>query len=272
MNAGAERLRWARDALRIHCPHCSGDRFADGLLGDNRIPLHRLFVVPPASPRDGGRVEDVAARRALPLAPSTVLLLPAGRRYRFAFAPGLLLVGYHFRLEAVTGHDLLGGAVRWGAHPAAAAEAERAWSASRGAGLADALASEAVLRACLARLVDLPWAAVERACLAQRRWAGAMAELERLGARRAVAACARRQGMTREGFSRAFARDLGISPSRWLSRRLADRATEMLLYSDRTLAAIAAELGFADGFAVSRLLRRVAGRRPSEIRRAGVGC
>jgi AraC-like DNA-binding protein len=265
LNPGAERLRWARDALRIHCPHACGDVFADGHDSINRIPLHRLFLVPRGSPADGGRVEDTTARVSLPLPPGSVLLLPADRSYRFVFARGLQLVGFHFRIEVVPGHDVLGAAVRWQrtADPAAA---DAAWGASRGRGLADWLAMEAVLRSQLARLVEVPWDAVERAANAQRRWGAAMSELERLGARRAVAACAARQKLTREGFSRAFRRDLGVSPSAWLSQRLADRASEILRYTDRTLDDIATELGFADGFAVSRLLKRVTGRRPTELR------
>lgn len=265
MNPGAERLRWARDALRIHCPHASGDCFAEGHDSANRIPLHRLFLVPTTSPSDGGRVEDLATGSALALLPGSVLLLPADRHYRFVFTPGLLLVGFHFRIESVPGHDLLGPAVTWRrtGDPAAA---DAAWAASQGRSLADWLAIEAILRGQLAGLVDLRWYAVERAAHAQRRWGAAMADLERLGARRAVAACARRHGLTREGFSRAFRRDLGVSPSAWLSRRLADRASEALLYTDRTLDDIAGDLGFCDGFAVSRLIHRVTGRRPSDLR------
>jgi len=269
MNPAAERLAWGREVLRLHCPHASGDRFADGLHGDNRLPLHRLFLVPHASPADGGRVEDVAARRSLPLTAGSVLWLPADRRYRFIFQPGLLLVGFHFRLEAVPGQDLLAGHLAWQAGAGRRDELAAAWRAAAGRSLADWLTLEGLLRTLLARHVDLPWTAVEGAVRAQRRWGASLAELERLGARRAVAACARRRGLTREGFSRAFRRELGVSPTAWLSRRLAERASEALLYSDRTCDDIATELGFADGFALSRMLKRVTGRRPGELRLRG---
>ncbi|MBA2481315.1 MAG: helix-turn-helix transcriptional regulator [Planctomycetes bacterium] len=266
MSDAADRMLWARSALRIHCPHARRDVFVDGLVGDNAIALHRLFLVPARSPGPGGRVVDVAARRSLPLSPGSVLLLPSSRRYRFEFAPGLHLIGYHFRIEVVPGRDVLGDAVRFQRVAGDHALLERTWRAFAGTDMGSWLTTEGVLRSELAALVQPSWAAVEAAVLAQRRWGAVLADLERAGARRAVAGCARRIGMTREGFSRKFQRDLGISPSAWLSRRLADRATELLLYTDRPLASIAEELGFSDAFALSKLVKRVTGQNPSGIR------
>jgi AraC-like DNA-binding protein len=213
----------------------------------------------------------VAARRSLALTPATVLLLPAARRYRFEFAPGLRLMGFHFQLEAVPGRDVLGDSVRLQRRAGDARRLAAAWKAFAADDAGAWFAVEAVLRQHLAELVRLPWAAVDAALLMQRRWSAVLEDLERLGARRAVAACAHRQGLSREGFSRRFHRDLGLSPSAWLAQRLADRARARLRGSDASLAAIAAELGFSDGFALSRFLKRVTGLRPSAIRAAPPG-
>lgn len=261
--------RWARASLRLDCPHAARDIFADGHLGENAMPYHRLFLVPAESPAEGGTVHDLAAGRRLRLLPGSATLIPIGRRYRFAFARGLRLVGFHFRLEAGPGQDVLGGALRLSQEDGHADAAAAAWEALALEGADAWLRLEGLLRLQLGRMIRLPWAQVDAALAAQRRWGAVLTMLDRDGPAPAVAALARAAGLSRTHFSRAFRAGLGLSPRAWRDRRLAERAVARLLSSDISVQRLADELGFADAFVCSRFVRRLTGLSPTALRTQG---
>lgn len=261
---------WARSLLRLVCPHARRDRFADGHLGLNRMPFHRLFLVHPQSSADGSRVVDLAAGRALPLLPAAVLTLPIGRRYRFEFAPGFSLVGFHFRLEAAPGQDVLGDAVPFTDHGRDHRLAQEAWDALAVDDGGAWLRSEGLLRLLLGRAIVLPWPRLDAALALERRWGPVLRLLDAdAGPTPSVAALARRTGLSRTHFSRRFHAEFGLSPRDWRAQRLAERAVERLLATPVPVQELAAELGFADGFAFSRFVRRTTGLSPTALRARG---
>lgn len=261
---------WARSCLRLTCPHAARDVFADGHLGENRMPFHRLFLVPPDSPAAGGTVLDLAAGRSLPLSPGSATLLPTARRYRFTFAPGLRLVGFHFRLEAGPGQDVLGDSVRLLQDAGRADLAAEAWDALGMTGGDAWLRSEGLLRLQLGRMAPISWERIDAALAAQRRWGQVLELLDReRGPAPAVAALARAAGLSRTHFSRAFRGEMGMAPRDWRDRRLAERAVAGLLGSTISVQELAAELGFADAFVCSRFIRRLTGLSPTALRRHG---
>lgn len=81
-----------------------------------------------------------------------------------------------------------------------------------------------------------------------------------------VAALAERAGVSRATFARRFAQVVGSPPLRYLTDLRLDLAADLLRRSDRTLASIAAEVGFSDAFALSTAYRRRRGRPPSADR------
>jgi AraC-like DNA-binding protein len=261
---------WARSCLRLSCPHAARDVFAAGHLGENRMPFHRLFLVPPDSPIQSGTVLDLAARRSLSLAPGTATLLPAARRYRFTFAPGLRLVGFHFRLEAGPGQDVLGDAVRFTQVAGRDTVAAEAWDALALDGGDAWLRAEGLLRLELGRQVALSWQRIDAALAAQRRWGPVLDLLDRDGGPApAIAALARVAKLSRTHFSRAFRTEMGLPPRDWRDRRLAERAVARLLGSTVSVQELAAELGFADAFVCSRFIRRLTGLSPTALRAHG---
>jgi len=68
-------------------------------------------------------------------------------------------------------------------------------------------------------------------------------------------------------FSRLFASVFGIPPARYVLRKRLETAQRILWETDKTLAAIATELGFADAFHLSKVFKRVIGISPKEFRR-----
>jgi AraC-like DNA-binding protein len=266
-----DEARWSRvrDGLRLVCAHARLTRFSPAHVGRNALPEHRLFLVPSRSAR-GSRVVDEAARRAWPLPPGTAILLPARRRYRFEFADGFRLVGFHFRLEEPGGVDVLDG-IATVAHAADAIAAADAAAEAVGLRTPGAwLVAEGILRQCVGRLLDVPWDRVEAASAAARRWGPALARLADAGAAEAdIAGLARALGVTRQHFARGFRADLGCPPRAWHRRQLARRAVERLLADDAPLDAVAGELGFSDAFAFSRFVLSTTGQRPRQWRGGG---
>lgn len=80
----------------------------------------------------------------------------------------------------------------------------------------------------------------------------------------AVAAACR---MPRSTFRRRFAAATGMSPQAWALHARMRRARELLAADDRPVAAVAAELGYADPAFFGRQFRRHAGRSPASWRR-----
>jgi AraC-like DNA-binding protein/mannose-6-phosphate isomerase-like protein (cupin superfamily) len=83
--------------------------------------------------------------------------------------------------------------------------------------------------------------------------------------RESVAKVAARKGMSREGFSRMFAKSCGMPPHAfWLASRL-NHARE-LLRAGGAIAAVAVETGFADQSHFGRCFRRAFGVTPGQYR------
>jgi AraC-like DNA-binding protein len=65
-----------------------------------------------------------------------------------------------------------------------------------------------------------------------------------------------------------FARDVGLSPHRYLTQRRVERAQQLLQGSDLSVTAIALEVGFSSGQHLARVFRQLTGVRPLDYRRA----
>lgn len=86
-----------------------------------------------------------------------------------------------------------------------------------------------------------------------------------------VASLARLAGASRAAFARKFKRETKRSPMAWLRDLRLARAEDALRDPTTTLAAIAATVGYADGFALSRAFKRWVGIAPATFRRAQHG-
>lgn len=82
-----------------------------------------------------------------------------------------------------------------------------------------------------------------------------------------VAELARRCGLSRSHFTRAFRISIGTPPHRWLVRQRLRRAGEMLERTDERISAIALNCGFADQSHLTRIFGAVMGVSPAAWRR-----
>nr|WP_276603744.1 AraC family transcriptional regulator [Nannocystis pusilla] len=91
---------------------------------------------------------------------------------------------------------------------------------------------------------------------------------EHLGAPVGLRELATLGGMSQAHFSRAFKASTGVPPHRWQLNARVERAQQLLLRADVSLADIALQLGFVDQSHLTRVFRRVVGATPSAWRRA----
>jgi AraC family transcriptional regulator len=68
-------------------------------------------------------------------------------------------------------------------------------------------------------------------------------------------------------FGRAFRQSTGCTPHRWRLQRRVERAQDLLLTSDKTLAQIASSCGFFDPSHLTRAFRQIVGTSPGLWRR-----
>jgi AraC-like DNA-binding protein len=74
--------------------------------------------------------------------------------------------------------------------------------------------------------------------------------------------------LSRSYFSRAFKLSTGLAPHQWLLQARIGKAKQMLLETDRPLAQVAIDVGFADQAHFTRTFRREAGESPGAWQRA----
>ncbi|KYF70948.1 AraC family transcriptional regulator [Sorangium cellulosum] len=90
---------------------------------------------------------------------------------------------------------------------------------------------------------------------------------EKLAARWTIEALARAAGLSRAAFARRFLAEVGVPPLRYVAELRMQRAAELLAEGDRSLASVAAEVGYDSEFAFSRAFKRHTGEAPGAFRR-----
>jgi transcriptional regulator GlxA family with amidase domain len=78
-------------------------------------------------------------------------------------------------------------------------------------------------------------------------------------------------GASPSTFLRLFVRHVGTTPGAWLAAERLELARSLLAETDRGLADIASQTGYASEFGLSRAFKRHFGIAPSVLRRASVG-
>ncbi|WP_434040921.1 MULTISPECIES: AraC family transcriptional regulator [Sorangium] len=90
---------------------------------------------------------------------------------------------------------------------------------------------------------------------------------EKPAARWTIEALARAAGLSRAAFARRFLAEVGVPPLRYVAELRMQRAAELLAEGDRSLASVAAEVGYDSEFAFSRAFKRHTGEAPGAFRR-----
>jgi len=234
----------------------------------NRYPENRLFVVI-ACHGDGGDVTHVESGAATPLLPDSLLLLPGNETYAFRFEPSLELVAVHFRLEVPGGLDLF--------HDRRSIELRPSGWRAAGEALRQTLtAGQTVAHLAAGRgaVLQLAAAFLPTDLSTLRDWIRSQSTYRPLldlvdqqaTGRPKVTDAARVMGMTADTLSRRFRQDTGITLKAYLDRQLYQKATPALLYTDRSVKQIAADLGFTSAFYFSRFFKKHAGMSPTDFR------
>ncbi len=100
------------------------------------------------------------------------------------------------------------------------------------------------------------------------RFQPALKHIERhLGEKISVSALAKKVSLERAYFSTLFAKVFGISPALYINRKRIENAQAILRGTETKLEAIASELGFTDGFHLSKTFKKITGISPSEFKK-----
>lgn len=82
-----------------------------------------------------------------------------------------------------------------------------------------------------------------------------------------VAEMARTVGLSESWFSNVFKQTMGMTPLQWQLAKRVEHAKKLLIESDMTIAAIAAQIGFSDQAHFTKVFRQIAGDTPAAWRR-----
>ncbi|HYE05287.1 MAG TPA: AraC family transcriptional regulator [Planctomycetota bacterium] len=236
---------------------------APGIDGANAMPWNRLFVVPPHEQRIPATVSLAEPRQALALEPGTITWLPSDARLHFRFPVGFRMIAWHFRLEWAPGVDAFAGVARMRQTRDATMSRELDALARRDADAAALARLRGLLLAALSSFIDEPLDALSRRLRTRQRYGKLLAAIDQQPrADLGVAEMAREIGLGREGFTRAFRRDVGLTPREYLRRALARHASQRLLAGE-SVTSVAEGLRFSSPFWFSRFFKARLGAAPS---------
>jgi len=206
----------------------------------------------------------------VPLQPGAAYLLPSGHSWQL-FAKGPFQKFFaHFRLEVWPGRDLFqGDAFRLPLkreHPHLEALAQQA-----AGGAAELLRFQSGFTALLASFIEegsfSAGGPLDRDLLLALKYRSLFEAAEQSPFREwSFQAIATRLGRSLPSLSRSFRRDTGMTLTDFFRRRLARRAGDLLVFTDRSVREIAYDLGFEDEHYFSRFFRKASGMAPREWR------
>jgi AraC-like DNA-binding protein len=270
------RARFERlnNLLRLHIAYVTfGTQRAPGLHSRNFIPHHRLFIIPESSTPPGGRVGFTTEHgpQHLCLTPGTLTFLPGPRSYTFTFKPGLQLAAIHYDLELFAGCDAFGTTAQPNRQDLEPSLSQEIWELGN---QLDDLGGITRLRghclSCSGRFLHEDVDLLLQRRTAAERFAPILAALDRdLVAGLGAADLAPLVDLAPSTLARQFSAATGIPLKTFIGRRLAQRACEALIASDRTIRSIADEFGFSSEFYFSRFFKKQVGMAPSAYRALG---
>lgn len=253
---------WSRIDLEVHLfSQFRGDRRWN--FPNMHLPCNAIYLI------HGGDGELWDQRRRVRLRPGQAYLLPLKTPLGAACRRSIEKTWGFFSLSLVPGLDLLDGLEGFrelgpfaeGDLPGGLAQAVRQ------ATLADYFALQGFLFQLLASLGEELTRAVTRQTACAARYAGLFQTLhDRLGAGLRVADLAAQCGMTPEGLSRAFRRDMGCTLKSYIQERLNSKACALLAGTDLTVKEVARRLGYDDAYYFTRAFGRRNGLCPTGYR------
>lgn len=260
----AAALELGNNLLNLHI-----DWFEDLALNcDSTFPYRRnvLDIIYEAPEPNSSFVEDIATGTRYMQREGSITLVPLRRTVRYCHTDDVKLISVHFALEFANGFDLFADAPQ-------VFQFDRPEWVRRFATLGeqqDDIGAMLTLRSLVLALCQECYPALAPRPGDALRYANLLADAARnIRAGLTVEDLAAAAGCRRETFARNFRRDLGITPTAWLHRALADRIGALLCDRALTLENIARKLGFSSEFYLSAFFKRETGMSPRAYRNAG---
>lgn len=228
----------------------------------NQSPFNRLYFVV------GGDPWVKSVSRLARLAPGRTYLIPLNRRFDYGCDTRIEKFYVHFRLEYPPTFDLFDGTdevLDLGKTPPGLAE--KIFSLAKNPSPLRLAALESQL---LDVLSSAPEPASKKSLVEWKLYERYRKVFEHidlhLDAHLRVHDLAKLQNQPLPAFSRNFHKDFGVNVKTFLDERLARRAKEILLTTNKKVREVAGDLGFRDEFYFSRFFKRLQGQSPQNFR------
>lgn len=229
---------------------------------ENQSPFNRLYFIV------GGDPWVKSKSKLARLSPRRAYLIPLNRRFDYGCDTRIEKFYIHFRLEYPPTFDLFDGTdevLDLGKTPPGLAE--KIFSLAKNPSPLRLAALESHL---LAVLSSAPEPASKKSLVEWKLYERYRKVFEHidlhLDAHLRITELARLQNQPLSAFSRSFHKDFGVNIKAFLDERLARRAKELLLTSDKKIREVAGELGFRDEYYFSRFFKRLQGQSPQSFR------
>ena len=257
-----EALRQLNPFLELNINHVCRGSFDYHAI--NVFPVNILSVT---LADDGGATyaENLDGGQTFPSRQGDVSLLPCGLRLRHEVWPGHRFISLHFNLTFLSGPDVFSGCKSGVARhdPELVARIDALFDEP------DRLKAICELKAEVLRFCASCWpAGLGQLTPSVRRHEPIFRHVREHGnAALSVKALAAVAGQRQDVFSRAFSRDVGKSPKKFLQEELLKKITARLLAPETSVKQVAAELRFCSEFHLSHFFKRHVGLSPSAYQR-----
>ncbi len=219
---------------------------------------------------DGGELvwfDDAGDERVFAIEPWHIYFFSTGTEKHYRFGKGLEIAAFHFGLEVIPGFDLF-QEQRMGCMCSDCREVCQTMFdlMINTKSFRETIAISGLILDIASGFAESSPEALKRAVLLREQYGPALVGVDQITADIRVAIMADSLGLNRDTFSKAFKRDMGVSPKAYLSRLLARRACSLLTRSDACIHEIAAKLRFSTEFYFSRFIKQMTGMSPTEYR------
>lgn len=243
-----------------------------GYRGQDTCYENRLyFIVPGQDDRQATitNPDSLDQPDPIPLEGGRIYFMPRDVPVAFDFPKGFELVAVHFGLELFPGYDAFAGKTKFESRPDQhnlTGRLKEMLSSERDIRLAAGV--RGIIMQAAMDFISTTTEEIKRLNRVKTIWQKVLTGIsDAPSARLRIADIAKACGMSRDMLSKNFSRDIGMPLKTYMTRALVQSATRQVLYSNKQIGEIAADLEFSDEYYFSRFFKKHVNMTPLQYRK-----